>query len=202
MNKIIPATSVVILGLASAGYSFADESLNTPMTYSANGGTTIGTAASVDITIGVGGGVTITQTGLGTYDGSDDTIVAVINNSDSVVDSLHLTSNNYIFYFDGDGVSGYSLASGTDSTGYGSADSSFSNIVYGSPETGDVNFAGGISANGGTDYFSLEEDLSGTAGGGNSGLGAGVPDGGSTVTLLGGVLLAVGALRRKFGFSA
>jgi hypothetical protein len=103
------------------------------------------------ITLNPGGTGTITNGpshGLsgGTFDGSDDTLIGVINNSGTTISTIHLTSALDIFGFDGDGAgsnpnptsglpgafAGYSVAtpagentatshgptySGTDSTG-------------------------------------------------------------------------------------
>ncbi len=38
--------------------------------------------------------------------------------------------------------------------GYGGADAYYTNVVFGSPDTGTVNFLTPIAANGGTDFFS------------------------------------------------
>ena len=50
------------------------------------------------------GCATVTFTGQGPYDGSDDTLVGVVNNSNLPVSSIQLASNNGAFGFDGDGI--------------------------------------------------------------------------------------------------
>ena len=100
----------------------------------------------------------------GPYDGSDDTLVGVLNSSSSTVNAIALSSDTDLFDFDGDGLCTESPApSGCPfgPTGYEGPGVSFSDIT---PDTsgGVVNFAGGIPP-GGTAYFSLEEALPATA---------------------------------------
>ena len=110
----------------------------------------------------------------GTYDGADDTYIGVINNTGHVITSFNLSSTTAIGGFDGDGVGNYTGITntplGTNATdlagcgagittnncGYGGTDAYFTN--NNSPyHTLTVNFIGGIAANGGEGYFSLEE---------------------------------------------
>src|SRR5579875_3578610 len=107
------------------------------------------------ITLGAGGTATITATGQGPYDGIEDTLVGVVNNSGGTVGSIHLSANTNIFGFDGDGVGGptyLNLAgdSAPSHSGYSGIDSTST--------AGDVNFAGGL-VNGGSAFFSLEKRL-------------------------------------------
>lgn len=97
------------------------------------------------------------------YDsGGDDNEIGIINNTNSVITSIPLSSvAQDIFGFDGDGIcggytfdpSGPNCGTPTDSSLYApqgvtfNATDSFSGIV---------NFAPGIAANGGTGWFSLE----------------------------------------------
>jgi PKD repeat protein len=101
----------------------------------------------------------------GPYDGSDDTLVGVINQSSSPINSLALTSTSPIFAFDGDGIcSGfYGFLAGCPfgPTGYEGPGTSFTQISA-DYATGGVVFAGGI-APGATAYFSLEAPLSATS---------------------------------------
>jgi len=115
------------------------------------------------ITLNSDGTTTLTSTGQPqTYDGADDTYIGVINNSGNTVNALNLSSNADIFGFDGDGIDTYGApGNAKDTTGYGGPDGYFTNITgsyFSLPEKGTVNFIGGI-ANGGSDYFSLEEAL-------------------------------------------
>jgi hypothetical protein len=107
----------------------------------------------------------------GPYDGIDDTLVGVVNNSKVPIASLMLTSNNNIFGFDGDGICGTDPNTGKPfdprpagcpfgPTGYEGPGVSFNST---SSTTGTVNFSPPIpaSANGkpGFVYFSLENSL-------------------------------------------
>ena len=97
----------------------------------------------------------------GPYDGSDDTLVGVLNQSTHAVASINLASDTDLFGFDGDG-----LCTEPDApagcpfgpTGYEGPGTSFSNI-NGSQSGGTVVFTGSL-APGASAYFSLEEALS------------------------------------------
>src|SRR5262245_27424619 len=108
------------------------------------------------------------------YDsGRDDNAVGIINNTGSAITSIHLHSDLIppIFGFDGDGIcaggpgytfdpSGPNCAGASDPSGYAPAGVTFTNIIVTIPPfpgDGNVNFGGGgIPANGGTGWFSLE----------------------------------------------
>jgi hypothetical protein len=112
--------------------------------------TDTGTTVTAGPSIGIAGG---------TYDGSEDSLVGIINNSTTPLSTIHLSSSTDIFGFDGDGIDTYGvLGNGSDNTGYGGPNSFFSNIS-GSGTVGDVNFLTALAANGGSTYFSLEEAL-------------------------------------------
>jgi hypothetical protein len=93
----------------------------------------------------------------GPYDGSDDTLVGVVNNSSIPIASLALTSGNPIFGFDGDGLCTYITCSWPHPTGYEGPGVIFNPT---SSTTGTVNFSPPIAA-GATAYFSLENSLTG-----------------------------------------
>jgi hypothetical protein len=122
---------------------------------------------------GCGSIITVTQTGAiitntnqGPYDGSDDTIVGVINNSNLPIYSLDLTSATNIFAFDGDGIDSppYNIPGNPlDTTGYGGPNAYFSTISA-DMTSGRVNFIIPIAANGGTSFFSLENVLATSTG--------------------------------------
>jgi RHS repeat-associated protein len=100
----------------------------------------------------------------GPYDGSDDTLIGVVNDSSKSVGSLQLSSNTNLFGFDSDGLCTFSLVQPGcpfGATGYEGPNTSFSNI---SPDAsgGVVNFTTPL-APGATAYFSLEEALTATA---------------------------------------
>ena len=108
----------------------------------------------------------------GAYDGIEDAYIGVVNNTSSTVNAITLSSSSEdIFGFDGDGIgvgpytnplgstSQYGTPNGSDPSGYGGPNGFFTNIqrsVF--PETGTLNFIGGLAA-GGSTYFSLEENL-------------------------------------------
>jgi hypothetical protein len=106
----------------------------------------------------------LTNTGQGPYDGNDDTLLGVVNNSNQPLTTLGLTSGNTlnggIFAFDGDGITTYGASGNAqDPTGYGGPNAYFTNINA-SYTGGTVNFITPIAAGGGTAYFSLENALS------------------------------------------
>ncbi|HKN61739.1 MAG TPA: PEP-CTERM sorting domain-containing protein [Candidatus Acidoferrales bacterium] len=157
--------------------------------------------------------VAVSNPDLGPFDSSDDTLVGILNSSGSTLDSISLTGAGGldIFGFDGDGAcSGfyspeppasaciggvYSTAS--DYTSYFPAGETASGIN--SAETsGTVNFTGGI-ANGGSNWFSLENALTTTSL--LPGPGSAVPEP-SSMLLLGTGLLGLIRLRARRGISA
>ena len=115
------------------------------------------------ITFNANGSVTTTvPTGATTnYDNTEDALIGVVNNTGHALTSFGISGPG-IFGFDSDGIDTFPgvpgrVAGNPDTTGYGGPDGFFTNIVGNS---GIVNFAnGGIDANGGTDYFSLEEPI-------------------------------------------
>ena len=132
------------------------------------------TTCNVVITAGPGGSFTTTVPNPNPYDGSDDNLVGIINNSGSTITSLSFVGSGQgggLFAFDSDGLQSYVPGAGgaPDGTGYGGKVSStansdpagandfFTNIhttaVF--HDSGTVVFANGIP-NGGSAYFSLE----------------------------------------------
>lgn len=107
--------------------------------------------------------VTASSPDLGPYDGSDDTLVGVLNNSGSTLTSLGLSSPLDIFGFDGDGACSGAYgtipgcAGATDPSGYAPKGVTFSGI-NGAATSGTVNFSPGL-ASGGSGWFSLEDAL-------------------------------------------
>jgi len=87
---------------------------------------------------------------IGPYDGVEDTLVGVINNSSVTVNSLSLTGTN-IFGFETDGLSVYTGTS-YGSTGYEGPNTSF-NVI--NANSGTILFTGGLAPES-TAYFSLE----------------------------------------------
>lgn len=123
------------------------------------------------ITINPDGSITAGPTAQGPYDGSEDTLVGVINNSPTPLTTLTLSGSN-IFGFDGDGESSYTGTS-YGPTGYEGPNTSFTIV---DPNNGSVDFTnGGVMGNGGTAWFTLEENLASITGGVNV-ITGGVPE--------------------------
>ncbi len=137
------------------------------------------------------GGIAIATVDLTPYDGSDDQLVGVVNNSSSAVTAIPLSGSG-IFGFEGDGIcSGSFIAASyctsADSTGYGPNGVTFTVTDF---NNGVVNFSPGI-APGATGFFSLEQAPSA------GGITAGVPEPAS-LGLMGAGLLVVGFLKLKY----
>jgi hypothetical protein len=151
------------------------------------------------ITIGPGGVITGSAVaGANPYDGSDDALIGVVNNSGAVyTGSFTLTGSGNgggIFGFDGDGICAYVNAPycATAASGYEGPLNTFSGI-NGNGTTGTVNITNlGIGAN---TFFSLEGSPSSISGGivvGNP-----VPEPGSLMLLATGLVGAAGSIRRR-----
>jgi hypothetical protein len=127
------------------------------------------TGCAVLITINSSGTPTVAvDSAQGPYDGADDTLVGVLNNSSSTIGSLPLSSSTTdIFGFEDDGMcsSGFGAA-GNCSRGLNQGDpydyaGDFVTFNVTDTSHGVVNFIGGL-APGASTYFSLEESLSAT----------------------------------------
>jgi hypothetical protein len=104
-------------------------------------------------------GASVSFTGEPPYDGIDDQLVGIINNSSLPLRSLELASSLPIFGFDGDGIDAFGIPGNVfDSTGYGGPNAYFT--FTSDPTAGTVHFIVPISPNGGTGYFSLETVIS------------------------------------------
>jgi hypothetical protein len=150
MKKLL---GVIIFGLL-VGTNLASASTICPTTANTN------TDCGYILNIGVGGVITGNPVaGANPYDGNDDALIGVVNNSGaSFTGSIVLSGSGNgggIFGFDGDGICTYTSASYCSSapTGYEGPINTFSNIN--SSETmGDVDIT--ALAAGGTTFFSLE----------------------------------------------
>jgi hypothetical protein len=141
------------------------------------------TGCGILITLGPSG-ATITSASSPTeppFDGNDDTLVGIVNNTGFTIPSVNLSSNLDIFGFDGDGIcsgkygswSGSSGCnypanppSGYSNTGYEGPGTFFTNIA-GDQKSGTLNLTGGGGTGlgstgletGSSTYFSLENSL-------------------------------------------
>ena len=92
------------------------------------------TTCNVIITAGPGGSFTTTVPNPSPYDGSDDNLVGIINNSGATITSLSFVGSGVgggLFGFDGDGLQTRNAAAGgaPDTTGYGGKVSSTASSV-------------------------------------------------------------------------
>ena len=126
---------------------------------------------NVVITFNLDGSITTTIPNANPYDGVEDTMVGIVNNSASVITSVFLSSTTLaLFGFDADGICAPNgstpFLSGTNFTTYCPHGSSTTNgndylgqassFSVASFMSGTVHFAG-IATGGGTAMFSLEE---------------------------------------------
>lgn len=95
-----------------------------------------------------------------TYDGSDDTLIGVVNLSANPVASIPLTSTTNIFGFDGDGICSSSITPHPAACPFGTTQYEGPGVSFASINpngtAGVVNFSPAIAPNGGTAYFGLE----------------------------------------------
>jgi PEP-CTERM motif len=173
----VVAPSVVLAQCPAVGAATAGCDIVITVT---NSGTTITAGPS----FGIAGG---------TYDGSDDTLIGIVNNSSIPFSSISLSSSTDIFGFEGDGIDTFGVTgNSSDDTGYGGPESFFTGINS-AAMSGTVNFVTALAANGGNTYFSLEEALTPS----EIVVGGATPEP-STLLLFGtGALGLAGALRRR-----
>jgi PEP-CTERM motif len=213
MRRAVAIGVAVLLSSAAAARA-------TPITIQASGGpcpsstgpatsaayTAAGGLCNVVITFNADGTVTTLITNSNPYDGAEDSLVGIVNDTTSGIPSIDLSSLTLaLFGFDGDGacVTGGPFvqagpcgglraptASGADYAGPGVT---FTNIAA-NRRSGTVNFGPLIAPLGGTAWFSLEEppSLDIIVGPGQ------VPEPG-TLTLLASGLIGISRWRRRKG---
>lgn len=105
-------------------------------------------------------GVTVYENpAAGNYDGGDDTLVGIVNNSANAVPAVTVTGpGSGLAGFDGDGICTYLACTWPTTTGYEGPGSSFVTDPT-SQDTAEVDFASGGLSPGASTYFSLEGTL-------------------------------------------
>ena len=187
--KLLPIATAVLMALSIPG------ALHAASVCPAYGAATAGcdliiTVSNSGITVAAGPSFMLSG---GTYDGSDDTLVGIVNNTSSPLSSINLSSTTDIFGFDGDGIDDYGAPGNTsDGSGYGGPDTYFTG-VNGAETAGTVDFLVPIAA-GGSTYFSLEEALVPTQVVVTT---SATPEPGSFVLLATGLAGCAGTIRRR-----
>ncbi len=172
------ATAVTLLGVIS-GTASASNPGTAPFTECP----AIGAAPSCDILLGVNPNRSISVLGdssVGPYDGGDDTLVGIVNNSSSPVQAITVSGpNSGLAGFDSDGICTYATGGTTGGSGPGFTGDSYCNAQqlagtdprdYEGPDNTftldpnsqddvEVDFTGKGLAPGGITYFSLEGAL-------------------------------------------
>jgi hypothetical protein len=172
------AVTVTLLGVIQ-GTASASNPVTPPFTECPS----IGAAPSCDILLDVNPNRTITPIGdssVGPYDGNDDSLVGIVNNSSSPVQAIVVSGpNSGLAGFDGDGICTYATGGTTGGSGAGFTGDSYCDAQqlagtdpedYEGPENTftldpnsqndvEVDFTGKGLAPGQTTYFSLEGAL-------------------------------------------
>lgn len=169
------AAAVMLLGVM-AGSASAASPVTAPFTECP----TIGAAPSCDILLVVNPDQSISVLGdssVGPYDGSDDTLVGIVNNSSAAITAVTVSGpNSDLAGFDGDGICTYAAGSsggsgftgdsyctaqqkaGSDPGDYAGPGTSFT-LDPNSQDDVEVDFTGNGLAAGNSTYFSLEGAL-------------------------------------------
>jgi len=169
------ASGVTLIGVMTGSASAAGP-VTAPFTECPK----VGAAPSCDILLVVNPDQTISVLGdssVGPYDGSDDTLIGIVNNSNAAINAVTVSgSNSDLAGFDGDGICTYAAggANGSGFTGdsyctsqqvagndpgdYAGPGTSFT-LDPSSQDDVEVDFAGNGLAAGNSTYFSLEGAL-------------------------------------------
>jgi hypothetical protein len=178
MNRLRLALSFSLLTLGTIHIALGAGPCPTPGLSNFQGSNqaylTAGGGCNVIITIAANGSVTTTTVNANPYDGSDDTLVGVINNSSTALPQITVSGSN-ISGFEGDGICAFGAGgiagdtftsgssaycstaalNGTDPQDYQGPNQTFTNFSSGNAVT--VVFSPAIAGGGGTNFFSLEE---------------------------------------------
>ena len=144
---------LISVGAASASTSY----FNTSPPFNECPAVRSDSSCGILIDVTSSGASVLSNPSMGPFDGADDTLIGIVNNSDQVVYDLALHSSSNIFGFDGDGVCHYNSTYCYGPTGYEGPGVTFSGIGNGDT-SGTVNFTPGL-APGASGWFSLEESL-------------------------------------------
>lgn len=150
------ATLPVLLVLGSAATSQAATPSAPP--FGQCPAVNLSPSCEILLQVNADGSVTVLRDpGVGPYDGGDDTLVGIVNQSGVTVDAVTVNGNGTgLGQFDGDGLCAY-LGCANGPTGYEGPGTSFV-TASSQPDAAEVDFTGGL-APAATAYFSLENDL-------------------------------------------